>query len=278
LPHISVSKALGFAFSFSFRNAAAIAVRIALPALVGWIVLYTSLFLYLTELERYVSDPSDRIASLVLGLATAGLLLTVFLHSVIMATVAALALGLEDGRWKFFHITRREWRLYAANLRLLLVTVIWVVAMQILQFGVAKLSWPAHFGVALNLLMAGGLGLLAVRIWFLVAPVSVAKIKGQILRRSWRLSARVYWRLAAIAAVLLLMGLAMEAAGEIIMRASGMIAPFPKASSLAEFAANYRKILPFVTITIGIAYLIGSVLLVAARVYVYRQLTEQTES
>jgi hypothetical protein len=52
LPYVSISKALGFAFSFFFRNAAAIAARVALPALVGWIAFYVSLFLSLTVLER----------------------------------------------------------------------------------------------------------------------------------------------------------------------------------------------------------------------------------
>jgi hypothetical protein len=277
LPHISVSKTLGFAFSFSVRNAAAIAGRIALPALVGWIAFYASIFLYLTELERYLNGPSDRIASLILGLATGGLLVTVFLHSVIVAAVAALALGLEDSGWKFFHIARREWRLYAANLRMLLVAAIWVGATQTLQFAAAKLSWPVQFGLAISLLTAGGLGLLAVRVWFLAAPVSVAKTKGQILRRSWRLSAGNAWRLAAIVAVLALTGFAVEATAEFVLHAGGLIPPLPDSASLADYAALYRKILPDVLIAVAIAYLIGSVLLTAARVYVYRRLTEQTE-
>jgi hypothetical protein len=186
-------------------------------------------------------------------------------------------LGLEDGGWKYFRAARREWRLYAADLRLLLVAGIWVGAMQALQFAAVRLSWPAYFGVALDVLVACGLGLLAVRVWFLVAPVSVAKTQGQILRRAWQLSAGNFWRLAAITAVLLLTGLAVEAAGEFVMRASGIIPPFPNSALLADYAAIYRKVLPGILVVVGIAYLVSNVLLTAARVYVYRQLTERTE-
>ena len=146
MPHISISQALRFAFSFSYRNAAAIAARIALPAVVGWIAFYLSLFLYMKELVRYLNNPSDRIASLVLGLATAGLLVTLFLHTVMVASVTALALGREDGGWKYFRAARREWRLYAANLRLLLVAGIWLGAMQLLHFAAGWASLPKSPG------------------------------------------------------------------------------------------------------------------------------------
>jgi hypothetical protein len=277
LPHVSISKALGFALSFSFRNAAAIAARIALPALAGWVVLYVSLFLYLKELAGYMSDPSDRIAGLVLGLAAAGLLVTLFLHSVIVAAVTALALGLEDGNWKYFHAAKREWRLYAANLRLLLVVGIWIGAVLAVEFAAAKLSWPVHLRVALDVVMAGGLGVLAIRAWFLAAPVSVARTQGRILRRAWQLSASDAWRLAAIVAVLLLTGFAIEMAGEFVMRAGGMIPPFPSPGSLADYVAVFRKVLPGFLIAVGVAYVVGNTLLTGARAYVYRRLTEDTE-
>ncbi len=277
MPHISVSKTLGFAFSFLFRNAAAIASRVVLPALVGWIVFYVSIFLFLAELERFLNVPSDRIAGVIFGLAAGGLLVTLFLHCVIVAAVAALALGLEDDGWKLFHIARREWRLYAANLRLLLVAAIWMGSILTLQFAATRLSSPVHLELAANLLMAGGLGFLAVRGWFLTAPVSVAKPDGPILRRAWRLSAHDAWRLAAIVFVLAMLGLAVETAGEFVLQASGAVPPLPSSAPLADYAALYRKILPCVLIAVGVAYLIGSVLLTAARVYVYRQLTERAE-
>ena len=276
MPKISISQTLRFAFSFSFRNAAAIAARIALPAILGWIAFYLSMFMYMKELEKYLIDPSDRVASLVLGLATAGLLVTLYLHTVMVASVTALALGREDGGWKYFHAARREWRLYAADLRLLLATAIWLGAMQLLRFAAGLASVPAGFGFGLDAITVCGLGYLAVRIWSLVAPVSVASAHGEILRRAWRLSAGNSWSLAAIVAVFLLVGLVAEAACEFAMRVGGLIPPFPSSASLADYAAMYREALPGVLLVVGIAYLVSNILLTAARVSVYRQLTEQT--
>lgn len=278
MPHISIRQALRFAFSFSYRNAAEIGARIALPAILGWIAFYLSLFLYMKELERYVNNPNDRIASLVLGLATAGLLITLFLHTVIVASVTALALGSETRGWRYFHAARREWRLYAADLRLLLVAGIWIVAMWLLQLTAGLVSLPAGFGLILDVIMAGGLGFLAVRVWSLVAPVSVGSTDGEILRRAWKYSAGNFWRLAVIVAALLLAGLIVEAVCEIAMRAAGLIPPFPSSASLADYAAMYRGALPGVMIVIGIAYLASNILMTAARVSVYRQLTEQSSS
>ncbi len=277
MPPVSISKALGFALTFSFRNAAAIVARVALPALIGWIISYASFSLYLTEIERYLGSPSERIASVVLGLVAAGTLGTLFLHSVIVAAVTALVLGLEDGGWKFFHIARREWRLYAANLRLLLVAGIWVGALLAVQIAAAKLSWPPPFGLVLDLLMAGGLGLLGVRFWFLAAPLSVAETQGQILRRAMRLSAGNSWRIVAIMTVVLLVAFAVEQAGEVALRAGGLVAPFPSTGSFAGHVAMFYRILLGILVVVGVAYLVGIVLLTAARVYVYRQLTEQTK-
>jgi hypothetical protein len=224
-----------------------------------------------------LNNPSDRIASLVLGLATAGLLVTLFLHAVIVASVTALALGSEDGGWKYFRAARREWRLYAADLRLLLVAGIWLGALQLLHIAASWGSLPASFGFALDVIMVCGLGFLAVRVWSLVAPVSVASAHGEVLRRAWRLSAGNFWRLAAIVAVLLLAGLVAEAVFEFAMRAVGLIPPFPSSASLADYAAMYQEALPGVLFVMGIGYLVSNILLTAARVSVYRQLTEQTE-
>ena len=276
MPHISIRQALQFAFSYSYSNAAEIGARIALPAVLGWIAFYLSLFLYMKELERYLNNPNDRIASLVLGLATAGLLVTLFLHAVIVASVTALALGSETRGWKFFSVARREWRLYAADLRLLLVAGIWIGVMQFLQFAAGWAWLPSGFSLVLDVIMSCGLAFLAVRVWSLVAPVSVGSTHGDILRRAWRISAGNFWRLAAIVAALLLVGLVVEAVCEIAMRAAGLIPPFPSSASLADYTAVYRVALPGVMVVVGIAYLVSNILLTVARVSVYRQLTEQT--
>jgi len=278
LSHISIGRALRFSLSFLVRNYAAIAVRIALPALAGWIALYISLSMYLAELGRYLDNPSDRVASLVLGLATAGLLVMLFMHSVIVASISALALGYRDGRWKYFQIERCEWRLYAANLRLLLVLGVWIVAMRVLEIAAIRFLSTVNFDLVLDAIMGAAGAFLVVRVWFLMAPTAVTNTHGKILRRAWQQSAGNFWRVAAIIFVLLLVGLAVETAGEFVLRASVEFPPIPGNGSLADYTAMYRKVLPEVLCVVGIAYLLCNVMMTAARLDVYRQLTENTES
>jgi len=278
LAHISVRDTLVFSFSFLFRNAPRIAARIVLPALGGWIVFYIALFLYLTELERYVGNPSDRIASLVLGLATAGLLATLFLHSVIVSAITSLALGLEQGGWKYFRIERRAWRIYAADLRFILVFAAFIAAMWIGESAFGRFAATAGYLWIADLIMGVGLYWLIVRFWFLIAPIAVAKRDGEILRRGWRLSSGHFWSITAITAVLALPGLAVEFAGEFLMRLCGVFPELGSPRSLASIAAMYRQVLPDVLIAVGIGYLVAVVLLTLARVSFYRQLADQTET
>jgi hypothetical protein len=278
LAQVSVKDTLVFSFSFLFRNAARIAARIALPALAGWIAFYIAFFLYLTELERYLGNPSDRIASLVLGLATAGLLVTLFMHSIIVSAIASLALGLEEGGWKYFRVGRRVWRLYAADLRFMLVIAAFITAMLVGEAAMSRFAAMAGYLWIADIAMGVGLYWLAVRFAFLIVPIAVAKRDGEILRRGWRLSSGHFWSITAITVVLVFPGFAVEFAGEFLMRLCGVFPELESSGSLASLVALYREILPAVLIAIGIGYLVAVVLLTAARVSVYRQLMDQPET
>ena len=190
MAHVSVKDAVGFSFSFLFRNAARIAARIALPALSGWIIFYVAFFLYLTQLERYLGDPNDRVASLVLGLATAGLLVTLFMHSIIVSSIVSLALGLKEDGWKYFRIGRPAWRLYAADLRFILIGMVFIFAMRVIEVALGWFAPTAGLVWLSDIAVAVGLYWMAVRLGFLIAPIAVARSQGEILRRGWRLSAR----------------------------------------------------------------------------------------
>jgi hypothetical protein len=124
---LTVKHTLQFALQFVFRDAGEILCRVALPMVTGGLALYAALYLYLLEYERYLVLPNDRAASLILGVATAGVLLTLFSHSVTTTVITSLALGREDRGWRYFSVSRRAWRTYAAYLRFLLVCVVLVV-------------------------------------------------------------------------------------------------------------------------------------------------------
>ena len=275
MAHISIRDTVVFSFSFFFWNAPRIAARIVLPALGGWITSYVALYFYLTELEKYLGSPSDRIASLVLGLATAGMLVTLLMHSIIVSSIASLALGLEESGWEVFRIGRREVRLYAANLRFILICAGFIVVMRMTEFGMARFAPSAGAVWIVDIVMGGGLCWLAVRLGFLIPPIAVAKREGEILRRGWRLSLGHFWSMAAIAVVLALPGFAVELAGEFVMQLCGISLQFDRYSSLASLVAAYRGILPNVLVAVGIGYVVAIILLTAARVSVYRQLVDQ---
>jgi hypothetical protein len=126
--------------------------------------------------------------------------------------------------------------------------------------------------------MGVGLYWLVVRFWFLIAPIAVAKRNGEILRRGWRLSSGHFWSITAITAVLALPGLAVEFAGEFLMRLFGGYPELGSSGALASIVAMYRQILPDVLIAVGIGYLVAIVLLTLARVSFYSQLMDQTET
>ena len=278
MSRISIRSALSFSLSFLSRNFLEIAARIVLPALIGWVVLYISLSLYLSELVSCLDNPSDRIASVILGLATGGLLLTLLLHSSIVTSVTELAMGVPSIGWKYFHAARREWRVYAAKLRFLLVVAIWAIALQILRFVVVRLLSLSYFNGVLLAVMAIGVLWLVVRLWFLLAPVSVANARGHVLRRAWQLSSGHFWRIASIVVLILLVGLVIEIAGETILRIGGFLPPFPSSGSLAGFARMYQMILPHALLVIAVAYLVVVILLAGARADVYRQLSGRPSS
>jgi len=278
LAHVSVRDTVVFSFSFLFRNAQRIASRIALPALAGWITFYVAFFLYLTELEQYLGSPSERIASLVLGLATAGLLVTLFMHSIIVSSITSLALGLKDGKWKYFRIGRRECRLYAANLRFILISAAFIAVMRLGEIAMGRIVPLAGYDWITDIIIGGGLWLLTVRVGFLIAPLAVARSNGEILRRGWRLSSGRFWSITAIAIILALPGLVVEFAGEFVMSLYGRSPHVDQHASLASLVAAFREDLGEILFAVGIGYLVAIILLTLARVSFYRQLVDQTET
>ncbi|MDE2184077.1 MAG: hypothetical protein KGJ78_13750 [Alphaproteobacteria bacterium] len=245
--------------------------RMALPAIAGWFAFYGSFFLYLVELQKYLVNPNERIASVVLGVATAGLLLTLFMHSILTAVIASVALGRPVRGWTYFSVTRREWRVYAAYLRFLVLCAAVIAVVQFAVFGAHLLG--ARLGFLTEAALTGGLGFIMVRTGMLIAPVAVARDEGEIVRESWRLSKGSFWRMAATMVPILALGLAIEALGEEAVRATGLFGT--PALTLVDFVADYRASLPAILLLVGVAYLLSVILMTAAAVSVYRQIENQ---
>jgi hypothetical protein len=278
LSRISVKHTLRFAFRFVFRDGAKIWPRVLLPMLAGGIALYGALYLYLFELEHYLVRPNDRIASLVLGLATAGLLVTLFSHSVTTAAITSLALDREDYGWKYFCVSRRAWRTYAAYLRFLLLCAGFIAGVELFWFLLSQV-WPSTtFDLCADACLVIGLAILAVRAGYLAGPVAAANDRGRVLREAWRLSSEHSWKLAATLFVIAVPGFGIEAACESLVRMVSLTPPIVRDLPLSDLVANYRDSLPAVVVAVGVAYAVSVVLLVAASAAAYRQITKDNKA
>lgn len=267
----SIGRTLGFAFGFAGRNIGDILRRITLPVITGCGLLYLTADAYLAELQIFFDAPTDRHASLVLGLATAGLLAILFLHAVVSAAVCELEFGKTSrAGWPYFHITRQEWRLYAALLRFLLVVLVYIAAVEVARWLAGMLIAPDTAAWTSVILLVGGLFWLFVRLGFLITPIAVAQTRGKILRSAWRFSAGRFWPIATITVTLIVPGVLVELLGENLMHAIGVFPLFTGADSVAHIAAAFRQMLPIFVIIVSISYALVTVLLTSASFFVYR--------
>ena len=271
MERVSIRQTLIDAFRFLTRRAGEYVPRILISSLAGGLIFYWSLYLYLVELEMYLTHPTEQVASVVLGVATAGLLMTLYAHAVTATAIASLALGCEEHGWKYFAVSRRTWRVYAAHLRFLLAGAVFLAIMKLAATGFAALGVDVI--LIKDIAIAAGLFLLAAGAGFLITPVAVAHDKGQVVRQSWKLSQRDFARIAVIVLAVLLIGFLVESTGEMIIRATGQVPPMAVHRTLADAVASFRSMLPLIMVAIGVAYVIGFVLLTAAAASAYRQIT-----
>lgn len=246
--------------------------RVALPALAGWCVLYASAYLYLSELRTYLGLPSDRSGSIILGLVAAGLLLLLMLHAMLTSAIATLAMGGTSEGQYYFRAKRREWRLYAANLRVLLVMIFFIAAI----VGIRPfLDGPSAMAIALlsNVAIVVVIFILLVRCVFLAPPIVSAENSGPIVRRALFLSKGNALRISLILVVLNLPGFLIEIAGERILRAIGIFPPIAGQVTLGDILTIYSHILPGILALVALVYLVNVVPVTIASVAVYRQLT-----
>lgn len=255
---------------FTVTHWMAILNRIVVPVVGGWLILYFLLSGYLFELDRYLRSPSLRPASMVLGIAMAGILITLFLNAIVVVAVAEFAMsgGRESGKLRF-RVARPEWRFYAASLRVLVVAAV----LTGMYLGVSKaamaLGMGAAFGTLWHLVMGTAFFYVAVRLSFLMAPVTLAE-RGAILRRAWALSAVGHWRGMAVGAILALSGPLIEIVGELVLRLAGKVPVLHSGITMASAVAMFHGLLPVFLILAAIAYAAGTVLFTVGSVRVYR--------
>lgn len=260
---------LFFPFHFVRRNAVPIVRRIWFPCLAGAMAIYGFFAAYMWELQAYLSNPQDSVGSRVLGIAALALLVLVFLHSLVVARIAQLALGIPPTKGDFLGVSRADWRLYTANLQFCIMLLFCTLAFFGLHAITERLSWP--HGIPLHILQGLFLFWLAARLWFLLPPVCVTHTRGEVLPAAWRQSSRRFWRIALLLTAIILTAYLVQAGVGMVLHAAGLIAPLPTSATLAGYVSSYREnLLPMVVMT-NIAYIVFVVLTAAASAQVYAE-------
>lgn len=263
---------LAFAFGFLLRNPGAILRRVAFPALLGCVVLYFLVWGYCAELTDYLGFPSEGLASRVMGIAAASVLIMLLLHSIVVSRLAELLMGNRGGALGFLGIRPDAWRIYAANLRLLLGLGLYGLAMfgassLMVRFGTTP-GIAKVFDVAAWLLLCW----LVARGWFFLVPISLQANEEGGLGMSWRCSEGSLPAIGGIMLVILTFTLVLLAAGEFLMRAAGVLSPVPASLTFVNAIGLYqRNLWPFV-IMVSAVYLLSASLMTAARIRLYQKL------
>jgi len=241
---------------------------VALPWVGGVFLLYGTLSFYFQRLTIFLTYPSDRTGSSVLGIVAGGIFLLLFLHCIICTRITALLLNRGE-KPVALRVRRREWRLYAAHLRILPLFVPVIFLLGYVQDVVPYKSLQVPLAIAAIVIAV----FLFTRICFLMAPVSVVHSEGAVLRRSWHLSSGNAVAFFVLSMILIVPGVLLELCAEAGLRTVGSLPANVGSWPLAAVIVLYTKFLPMMVCVISIVYLISAILFLAGQVAVYRQLT-----
>lgn len=274
MPTPSVRKSVVAAFRFSSENFVEILKRVLLPVICGGGVLYLLAIAYIAELDRFLIGHDQRSASLVLALAGGGFLLLLFFHAVVVTAVISLALDKpRAGGWQFFHVALSEWRVYAGLLRLVVICGILVVGAQGVRILLLRFGYDPLFTYLSQSVVFFALIWIVVRVGFFVGPVGVDRSSGQIVGRSWEISAGFFWRLLAISLLGLFPGVLFYLMGEYILRSTGMVQIVGTIDSLVALASALHQMLLSLVVLSSATYVVFTIPLSAAAAFAYRELT-----
>jgi hypothetical protein len=221
----------------------------------------------------FLGFPSDRSGSIVLGLVAAGFLALLLLHAMLVTGVTTLAMHISEEGHPYFRAKRREWRLYAATLRILLVALVFVAVMLLARFLIVGARKDELLTFGFNTLVGVGLFALMIRCLFMASAIVAKEPSGPIVRRAVQLSYGNFFRIAAIVIILMVPGVAIETIGEAILRWVGVFPAIVGEATLSAVALMYSHILPEILILVSLAYVVSAALITIASTYVYRELS-----
>ena len=211
---IPVFRTIGRAYGFTFGNLATIIGLVWLPLLIQTAAGYWISARYMGAIQALLAKGDFSALSGIAGPAYLFFFASVFLTAVMSEPVLRQALGLrQGGAFVYFWPGANEFRLFGANFALMLMLIaiavlIWIAVVVVIvafAFGVKAVGTLMLAGISARIILISGVVglLLAVlaalfyilfRLSFLVAPVTIAERRIDLVR-AWSLTRGNFWRI-----------------------------------------------------------------------------------
>jgi hypothetical protein len=254
-----------FAFDRVSRAFRSVSVIFAIGASLCFIFLH----LYLSQLSLYLADPSDRIGSRVLGVAAASVLVMLFWNSIVISMIVEIILNRKSPGSSFFGIRKWQWRLYAANLKLVLITLIYLCFFGAGCSLVRRIGTHGFAMVLFDVTLLVPLVWFLIRTWFFLLPVCLEAKEGEVLVKSFKLSAGHFWSAAAILLSIACLAIVLQEGAEFVLHLLHFIGPLKSGGTLAENLRQLRGNLGCIVIPTAIGYFFAALLTTVARIRSY---------
>lgn len=260
-------------YAFLFREFRPLAQFLVAPLAATGVVIYASLWAYVSELIAFISSGDARAASVALGALAAGIFLCMFFIAIAVSSVVDLILRKRPAHgWIHLHPARQDWRLYAAYLRFLLVLSGYLSAVYL----VCALALPAldagrtTIGVVSVSAAIAGFYILFARIGFLI-PAIVAGSTGAVLRKALHEGSGSFCRNLVLVVLLSVPGLIIQFAGEALFKAgTGSIRGVKIDLPIMLYARALETRLPEFALLFSLSGFVTLVLFTAGSVLFYR--------
>lgn len=293
MTNVPVGKTIAFSYGFTFGNIGTIIGQIWLPTLLLTLGSYYVLTPYYETMARAFAEDNTALMGQALAAMLFYMMMSLVLYAMIFAALTRTALGLEHGRgFLNLPLGAATWRMYGALLAFALVmAVLFVLTLLVaglaggLVMGLLGVSGAAKGAAAAANPVVAGVGLLIslfivctmlyvfVRLYFMLAPVTVAEEQVS-LGRGWQLTAHNFWRLFVILlAVLGPMMLVIGLCELVLLGPDAMMAK--SGATAAETAARMDALRSQLPLLHALSFVFSPVLFglqISASAFVYRSL------
>ncbi len=272
-PYSTAVAAASRSYTFLFREVRPLAQLLIAPLAATAVVIYASLWAYVSELMAFISSGDARAASVALGALAAGIFLCMFFVAIAVSSVTDLVLGKRKVQgWIHLHPVRQDWRIYAAYLRFLLVLSGYLSAVYL----VSALALPAigagrtTIGLVSVSAAITGFYILYARIGFLI-PAIVAGSTGTVLRKALHEGSGTFCRNLVLSLFLSVPGFVIQFAGEALFKAgTGSIRGVKLDLPIMLYARALETRLPEFALLCSLSGFVSLVLFTAGSVLCYR--------